>query len=488
MFRSIRGRLQLWHAAILLVVLLSFGAMLFAQMRHDQLHEIDAELMRVAESFPPPGRGHRPPRDFRSDDHHREPPLRNDFPPQRDFSGEEEERDEPREVLPSWFAEQYADTSPPPYFAVWGRDGRLLGSANLPPGTSVPQMGSSIEDGPPAPQFTTRGTCRELVREGPGQSRILVGRSLEPELRESRHLIGLLLVTGGVVLAVGLAGGWIISRQAMRPLVAMSATAEAISASNLSERIDVGHTDTELSRLAQVLNATFARLEEAFQRQNRFTADASHELRTPVSVILADTESALAGTRSEEELRETVETCYRAANRMRDLVNALMTLTRIDAGQTVHQPERFDLSRVAEECADLVRPLASQHEVTLELDLSPAEITGVAGQFSQVILNLLTNAIHYNRPGGLVRLAVAQDDAATTLTVADTGVGISAEDQEHVFERFYRVDKARSRRLGGSGLGLSICQSIVEAHGGRITVRSEVGQGTRFAVRLPRDQ
>ncbi len=487
MFRSIRGRLQLWYAAILLVVLLSFGAMLFAQMRHDQFHEIDAELLRVAESFPPPGHGHRPPRDFRSNDHHREPPLRNDFPLQREFSGEEKERDEAREELPSWFAERYAETSPPPYFAVWGRDGRILASASLPPGTSAPQVNSSIEDGPPTPQFTTRGTCRELVREGPGQSRILVGRSLQPELRESRHLIGLLLVTGGVVLAVGLAGGWIISRQAMRPLVAMSATAEAISASNLSERIDIGHTDVELARLAQVLNATFARLEEAFDRQNRFTADASHELRTPVSVILADTESALAGTRSEEELRETVETCYRAANRMRDLVNALMTLTRIDAGQT-YQPERFDLSRVAEECADLVRPLASQHEVTLELDVSPAEINGVAGQFSQVILNLLTNAIHYNRPGGLVRLAVAQDDAATTLTVADTGVGISSEDQEHVFERFYRVDKARSRRLGGSGLGLSICQSIVEAHGGRITVRSEVGQGTRFAIRLPRDQ
>jgi two-component system, OmpR family, sensor kinase len=231
------------------------------------------------------------------------------------------------------------------------------------------------------------------------------------------------------------------------------------------------------------LNSTFARLESAFTQQRQFASDAAHELRTPVSVILTQTQTALSRERDAGDYRQTIEACQRAAQRMRKLISALLELARLDAGQEQMKRLSFDFSKTVGDCIGLVRPLAEEHGVKIVTDLSPLEITGDSERLGQVVTNLLTNAIQYNHDGGEVKIATKLENGLAILTVTDTGQGISPEDLPHVFQRFYRADKSRSS--GNAGLGLAISQAIVTAHGGNIDVISEENAGTTFTVRLP---
>jgi heavy metal sensor kinase len=288
---------------------------------------------------------------------------------------------------------------------------------------------------------------------------------------------------GGIILFFGLAGGWWIVSRSLRPVVAISSAAVKISAGDLSQRINVAEAESELGQLAAVLNSTFARLEAAFAQQQQFTSDAAHELRTPVSVMLTQTQTALNRERTAPEYRETVETCQRAAQRMRRLIESLLALARLDAGQEVLKRLRFDFAKTISDCAEMVKPMAEERGVKIISELSALEITGDSERLAQVVTNLLTNAIQYNLPDGEVRVKLEPQDGLAVLTVSDTGAGISAEDLPRVFERFYRADKSRS--TGGNGLGLAISKAVVEAHGGTIEVASEENAGTTFTVRLP---
>jgi heavy metal sensor kinase len=309
---------------------------------------------------------------------------------------------------------------------------------------------------------------------------------VQKELAELTSFAWQLSGAGLVVLLVGLAGGWLISSRVVRPIKIMSATAANISAANLSERIDNQHIDTELAGLAKVLNAMFDRLESAFQRQTRFTADASHELRTPLAIIRTHAELALSRSRSPEEYRQTLETCLRAVGRMSQLVEGLLTLARADAGEHGLKTEPLELSEVVAESVALVRPLALERRIRLTAEVAQAEVVGDATALGQVVTNLVHNAIQYNRPDGEVTVRLRLTDREAILSVRDTGHGIPEEDQAHIFERFYRVDKARSRTVGGNGLGLAICKSIVEGHSGRIGFETQINAGSTFWVRLPR--
>ncbi len=240
-----------------------------------------------------------------------------------------------------------------------------------------------------------------------------------------------------------------------------------------------------MGRLAGVLNSTFGRLEAAFAHQARFTSDASHELRTPVSVILSQTQSALTRERSAAEYRDALQACQRAAQRMRKLTESLLELARLDAGQEPMRRQPFDLARVTRECVEMVRPLAAERGVQLHCELSPVQCPGDAERISQVATNLLSNAICFNRPGREVRISTRPEDGHAVLIVADTGQGIPAEDLPHIFERFYRVDKARSGTQGRTGLGLAISKAIIDAHSGVIEVSSQPGAGSAFKVKLP---
>ncbi|HMP84170.1 MAG TPA: ATP-binding protein, partial [Verrucomicrobiota bacterium] len=353
------------------------------------------------------------------------------------------------------------------------------GGENMPP--QSPPAGRLRDRNPPQ----TRDHYREVTLTLPRGETIIVGRSLLPELREMKITALRLVAIGGAILALGLAGGWWIATTTMRPIEAISDTAAKIATGDLSQRINTHDTKSELGQLAGVLNSTFSRLESAFAQQRQFTSDAAHELRTPVSVMLTQTQTTLNRERTAAEYRDTVESCQRAAQRMRRLIESLLELARLDAGQETMKRMPFDLARVARECAELVKPLADERGVTVHCELSETHCVGDAERISQVITNLLTNAVTYNKPGGDVRVAVRQQESLVELTVTDTGIGISAEDLPRVFERFYRADKSRSS--GHAGLGLAISKAIVESHGGMIDVNSTANEGTTFTVRLPKE-
>lgn len=508
-FKSIRWRLQIWYGLILVGVLAGFGFTAFQLERGRQLRRIDGELQRRVNALagtmrqPPRGRGpgdgqfdgpppdqFRPPRQPRPSDNPNGASL-DDFPPP------------PREFhLPPQLAGMFDDNDTNGfYYIIWLRDGNVLArSANAPADASLFHIDpaprfvksplgsvnspSPLRRRPPEPPTPRqRAEFREASLFIPPGENILVGRSIATELKDLQLVALTLAAVGGGVLLLGLAGGWWIASRAIRPVQDISATAVKISAGDLSQRISTADTESELGQLAAVLNSTFARLEAAFAQQQQFTSDAAHELRTPVSVMLTQTQSTLNRERSAPEYRETVEACQRAAQRMRRLIESLLALARLDTGQETMKQLRFDFSKIVNDCAELVKPLAEERGVKIYCDLATLEYVGDSERLAQVVTNLLTNAIQYNQPGGEVRLKLEAQDGVASLTVSNHGQGISAEDLPRVFERFYRADKSRS--TGGNGLGLAISKAIVEAHGGTIEAASESGAGATFTVRLP---
>jgi heavy metal sensor kinase len=464
MFRSIRWNLLGWYAAILLAVVAGFGTTLYQRLQLLRYQRVDTELAGAAQLI-----------------------AQRTRPPHRPRGHGPAEPSEAQISIPESLLQRFgADENEAAYAVLWQRDGTRFASAQAP--EDIPAPKPLKKEDPDRPRFRQRGELREVILPRHSGGYLVVGRSIRNEEEGTNRLVWILGGTGLGVLIIGLAGGWILVQRALRPIAVMSSTAAAISASNLSQRIDVAGTESELGPLALVLNNMLDRLEDAFEQQKRFTADASHELRTPLSVICSQTELALARERSTGEYRQALSTCASAAQRMRSLVNGLLTLARADAGMLQLDPAPFDLRVCVEECARMVHPLAEERGITIDLDLADDltdfEWTGDVQRIAQIVTNLLSNAIRYNRDGGKVRVSLRRD-GEITLTVSDTGIGIPHEDLGSIFKRFYRVDKARSREVGGTGLGLAISQSLAAAHGGIIECQSELGRGSTFTVRLP---
>jgi two-component system OmpR family sensor kinase len=470
-FRSIRWRLQIWHGLMLAIVLLGFALTAWRLELAGRFQRVDQELeRRVAAVDDLIRRGGDSPG----------PPPRNgppDGPPPPDGPRPPRPPDErPRDRGPAGFDGE----SDGYYYVAWRSDGREISRSTAAP-PNVPFPGQT--DGPRAAR--TREAFREYIHTAPPEGdRILVGREIRDELAGMRRFAWLLGGAGSTVFVLGLAGGWWISRRELRPIADISATAVKIAKGDLAQRIPIDDVG-ELSDLAGVLNDTFAQLHESLVRQARFTADASHELRTPVSVLLTQTQSTLARERSVAEYQESLEACQNAAQRMRRLIDGLLTLARLDAGEARAPRTACDLDRIAGDAVELLNPLTRERGLTMITDLKTAPCHGDPGQLGQVTANLIGNAIHYNRPGGTVIVKTAVEPGTAVVSVADTGPGIASEDLPHIFERFYRADKARSNDSGRTGLGLAIARAIVEAHGGTIDVASNPGEGSTFTVRIP---
>ena len=498
LLHSIKWRLQIWHGLILLAVLTGFGFTAHQLERGKMFRQIDGELHRrgnvIANSFRQPQRG-RGPEEITSDGPPGDNP-RNPRSPRNNGGQPEGNRPQVREFhLPPQTASLFDETDTNGfYYIAKGRDGQELArSANTPrdiniidnPPPQPPGGELSPRRNPPEPQPPqTRGDFREQTLFPPGGGIILVGRNIAPELAELRRAAWLLTGVGGMILLIGLAGGWWLASRAIRPIGDISATAARISTGDLSQRIGTADTESELGQLAAVLNSTFARLESAFARQQQFTADAAHELRTPVTVIITQTQSALNRERSAADYRAALEACERAAQRMRKLIEALLQLARLDAGAEALPRETVDLARLGAECADLVRPLAAERNIALRTELAPASCPGSADLLALAITNLLTNAIQHNAGGSEVRLVTRAENGTAILTVADNGPGVSEEHLPHLFERFYRADSARSARPGGAGLGLAIVKSGVEACGGTAACRNLSPNGFQVEINL----
>jgi len=315
---------------------------------------------------------------------------------------------------------------------------------------------------------------------------IQVARSTA-QLRE--ELNALLRVLGfGFPIAVGIAavGGYALARRALAPVDRMASQARTITAERLGERLPVVNPDDELGHLTTVFNETFARLERSFEQLRRFTADASHELRTPLTAIRSVGEVGLREPRDERTYREIIGSMLEEADRLRHLVDSLLILSRADAGQGQLNRELLDLAELACEVVNHLGVLAEEKRQILSVEApAPVYVTGDRLVLRQPLINLVDNAIKYSPEGERVRVCVRDQSEGPTLEVTDTGPGIAAEHQAHIFDRFYRVDKARAREMGGTGLGLSIVQWAVEVHGGYIKLESKGGKGSTFRILLP---
>lgn len=286
------------------------------------------------------------------------------------------------------------------------------------------------------------------------------------------------------------AGGYFLARKSLAPVVAMSTQAGRIGVSNLHERLPVQNEKDELGLLSQSFNSLLDRLDESFERQQRFMADASHELRTPVAILRGEAEVALSRPdREPKEYRESLAVLHGEARRLTHIVEDLFTLTRADAGQYPLQSHDFYLDELAVDCVHSARTLALAKNIAMTVN-APVELPTHADEalLRRMILNLLDNAIKYTHAGGSVSISCARADGELVVSVSDTGPGIPRELQPRIFERFFRADKARSRSEtdgGGAGLGLSIALWIAEAHQGRLLLARSDETGSTFMAYLP---
>jgi heavy metal sensor kinase len=288
-----------------------------------------------------------------------------------------------------------------------------------------------------------------------------------------------------VMVAVAIGGGYFIMRRALMQVDEITAQAEHISSNNLSDRLPVRQTGDELERLTLALNRMMGRLDDAFQHINRFSADVSHELRTPLTILRGELEAAVQHQRLTPELLDLVGSALEETERLRTIVEQLLVVSRLDAGNVQMERLPLDLGQLAASTAEQMLLLAEEKSITLRCDAEAGVVVdGDPSRLKQVVVNLLDNAVRYTAEGGTISLSAARQNGWATLVVADNGAGIPSEALPHVFERFYRADKARSRYSGGSGLGLSIVKAICTAHRGDIEIASTEGAGTTVTIRL----
>jgi len=288
-----------------------------------------------------------------------------------------------------------------------------------------------------------------------------------------------------LILLLASMGGYFLARKSLSPIALMNRQTQRITAENLSARLDVMNERDELGGLALTINKLLARLENSFTEQRRFVADASHELRTPLAVLRGETEVSLAQSRSTDEYKASLNLIKDEAERLSRIVEDLFVLARQPAEHRAVSRQPVRLDKLVEECGRAAQVLAAQKSLKLTVAPgTPLSLNGDDELLQRMILNLLDNAVKYTPAGGEISVELKPSNGDARLTVRDNGIGIPAKDQPHVFDRFYRVDKARSRALGGAGLGLSIARQIAEAHGGTVSVESS-GGGSVFTVELP---
>ncbi|MCW1921384.1 HAMP domain-containing histidine kinase [Luteolibacter arcticus] len=482
--KSIRWRIQAWHGLLLLAMTAGFGVTAYRLERTNAYRRMDDDLKghlgtlaaaldrggprggeRDEERGGPRGgegggeRGERPPP---------RPPRPGQGPP-------------PKFQTPAIMAAFSPGEPDPFYYQVWTRTGDpLTKSDTAPAGIGRPENGTLD------PKPRSREGFRECYLFTPPGECLLVGRSLVSVDRAMRDFGWKTAGIGGGLLAVGLAVGWWISSRALRPITAISVVATRIAEGNLKERIHTPETDSELGRLASLLDDTFQRLDAAFDEQARFTSDAAHELRTPVSIILAQSQLALSREREPAYYRETIETSQRAAKRMQGLIESLLQLAVLDAAAGPLDLQAGDLANVCQELLPSLAVLAEEKGSTLVADLSPAACRMNAEQIGQIVTNLVGNAVKFSPPGSEIRVWTGLQGDRACFSVHDNGPGIAAEHLPHLFERFYRTDRSRSSATGGTGLGLAICKRIADAHGANLSVESEVGKGSVFFFELQR--
>ncbi len=458
--RSIGVRLSLWYTAVLGMALVTFGAVVWWAVQHSLNHAIDDTLRDRIEG------------------------IRQFIEAHSTSLGLEEMQMEFREhsVLgPGGDLFQVLDKS-----GGWLYRSDPLYDENVPV-YQVSDLGSDrrfetlVIQGAPL-----RFLSRSIEVAGRPYS-VQVAAPLHEVQEGLRDLVWILLSITPLVLVIATIGGYWMSRRALAPVDAITLEAKAIGADSLSQRLAIPKTGDELQRLSETLNEMIERLDEAFQRITRFTADASHELRTPLTLMRTTAELALRGEQPQQEYRESLQQILAELERTSHLLENLLLIARADSGAARLQLSDMDLTQTLREACLQAAPLFEAKHIQFgsQIPEHPIAVKGDALALRQLFLILIDNAVKYTPSGGSVSVSAGQTNDAAVVTVTDTGMGIPSDDLPHIFERFYRVDRARSREQGGAGLGLSIGWWIVESHRGKISIESQASTGTKVQIRLP---
>lgn len=378
-------------------------------------------------------------------------------------------------------------------FRVMNRRGQVKSLTRLgQPDLAGNELGLALQNGQ-AGCGTLRGRsesgperfCTQLIyRGGVTAGGVEVVESMSSLNRDLGRLVLALILGVPFALLLAGAGGWVLAGRVLEPVDAVTAMARSISATDLSRRINL-HRPDELGRLADTFDEMIDRLDRAFEEQRRLTAAVSHELRSPLTILQAQTTLILRRERPGQEYRQALRSMQEEVEHMSGIVEQLLILARAEAGESILQVEPLALGAVVAPVVASVDVLAAEKGVAVQMCAAPAGIKGDPGRIRQLLLNLLDNALRHTPTGGRIDITIATVGEHAVLSVADTGEGIASEDLPHVFERFYRGDRARRRGGGNAGLGLTIVAWIVEAHGGKIHVRSRPGEGAVFTVRFP---
>ena len=453
----IRARLTAWYAVLLAVIIVGLGAFLVLQLRSDLQEAVDRDVRDGAAMI---ARAY-------------------------NLEGNEEFLEVAEKVLPRGgsaaqvldpegrvllsYGDEVADRSMPPDDALADA---LAGRTRL--------LTVTLGDD---------GEFRAMVLPATRLAEprvVVVAESLEHVVRSVHRVLVLLLLAGPAALAATALGGWWLARKALLPVERITSAAEEIGIDRLHERLAVPAAKDEIGHLAVTLNAMLDRLEQGIVDKHRLIADASHELRTPLAVMRAELDVTLRADALSPDAREVLESAREEVGRMSRTVDNLLTLAEVDEGRLGLLPAQLELRAAIEEAARPLQSLADAKGVRIEVKGNACELRADPQRLHQALTNIIDNAIKYANPGGRVRVSTWCDFDEAGVTVVDDGPGIPAEARAHLFDRFYRVDSARGREGGGSGLGLAICHEIASAHGGRVWVESEEGQGSAFSLALPR--
>ena len=329
--------------------------------------------------------------------------------------------------------------------------------------------------------------CAAKAVQSPSGARFAfeLGLDVHRLQRQIRRLRSYLLATVPVVLLISLAGAWWVTRHSMQPVARLLATVRTIRSTSLDKRLPVGGTGDEFDALALAVNEMLADIETGFSLAKEFTADAAHELRTPLAKLTIMLERSLDRALSPDQAKHMLDEAYEHCARLRRLVDNLLLLARLDRGEVEGKPVTCDLSEVLDDLAELWSAACAEREIELRLSAGiPLPVCGRPVLLRRVLANLMDNALRHTPRGGCIRVTAAATEAEVSVAVADSGPGIAPEDLGKVFERFFQADRARNTH--GAGLGLSICLKIIDSHNGRIEGDSDGESGTTFTVTLPR--
>jgi heavy metal sensor kinase len=479
---SLRVKLTLWYVLILAILLISFSGFLYLTLSKSLYRDVDNKLRSLAELIA----------------------SESDSPLSKfGFGNIDQTLEASMNLKPVGKFIQVLDES-----GNIGRKSDNLKNIQLPISLSVLKNASQGQITFETNWFFGNAPLRIItfpVLEKHHVTKIVqVASSLEDVEDALNTLFIILIIAVPFALLVAILGGQFLASKALKPVDQITRTARIITSQNLNQRIEPPRVKDEISRLIETFNEMISRLDRSFRQVKQFSTDASHELKTPLTILKGEVEVALRKERGPQEYEEILKSNLEEINRMSQIVEDLLLLSRADSGQIHLNRENINLNEILSEVIAQLNVLAKSKNLHIETSNHHEEVHMYADplRIRELLLNLIENGIKYSEDGGSIHILLSRDGLLkegkpfahvqgeklpefVQIVISDTGIGIAKEDQERIFDRFFRVDKARSSEQGGSGLGLSICKWIVEAHQGEIRVDSELGKGSSFIVKLP---